>query len=109
MTTLSVRPSQRTFAIIKLPSTNSKGLVRLTIDGQSTDYAYSILRVEPEFGECALELKKLDPETWPPYHILISPNGALCDCMGALRWSDRTGKPCKHAALARPLVNRTFR
>lgn len=108
MITSSVRTCQRSFKIIQLPANGSKGLVRVTIDGKSADYSYDVLRVDAEFGECAVELKKLDPETFPPYHVLLAADGsASCDCMGFLRWSDRAGKDCKHCALARPLVSRT--
>lgn len=103
----TVRTCQRSFSIIQVPANGTKGLVRVTIKGQSTDYSYDVLRVDPEMGECALELKKLDPETNPPYHVLIASDGSTeCDCMGFLRWGSDTGR-CKHCDLARPLIDKT--
>lgn len=98
---------QRTFKIIQLANV-SKGIVRVTIGDKSSDYAYDVLRIDRELGQCALELKKLEPES-EAYHVLLAHDGSTeCDCRGFLRWGSQTGR-CKHCDLAWPLIEETRR
>ena len=80
------------------PTIQEPGIVRITIDGKGSNYAFDILRGDVEQGGCCLELRK--SESQPPYHVEIARDGSSrCDCFGSLRWGH-----CKHTAIAAPLL-----
>ncbi len=48
-------PVVRTLRMIQRPTILESGIVRLTIDGESQNYHFDVLHVDPEMGMCAIE------------------------------------------------------
>jgi len=104
MTTLRITaaPRQanqsRTFRIIKAPTQNEPGSVRLTVNGEQSDYQFSFCHVADAMGLCAVGILKTAGEQ--PYHVRVDKAGhGECDCLGFLRWGH-----CRHADLAPMLI-----
>jgi hypothetical protein len=89
----------RTFRIIKAPTQTEPGWVRVTIDGEQTDYQFSFIRVADAMGLCAVGFLRTDSAVCP-CHVRVDEAGhGECDCLEHLRFGR-----CKHADLASMLV-----
>lgn len=76
-------------------------MLAITVDRETTGYVVVPIAHDDPAVRAFRVVKVATQEN---YDIAIGPTGAVCECLGHLRWGHKT--PCKHVAALRVLITR---
>jgi hypothetical protein len=95
---MAAATQQRSFRILARPANGKPGRLRLTIDGETTDYLFSLMEGDGETFSLVVTWRQ--DHQRDAYHVCVRHDGDCeCDCWGWLRHGH-----CKHAAVTVPLL-----